>query len=95
MIILVALTTVQHEKVHKQIAIYHGGFNCTIYYNLYGILGGEMMCNKYKNVSSEWRKQEVLLHSWNEIITYNIQIIWLMIYILYVLNGLFKRGVEN
>ena len=78
-----------HENIHAQIAIYHG---CKDYNIHYGFIESYFQCDHYMERSEEKVNQEKLLHSWNEIVGYNLQVvITLVIFLVWVINENFKK----
>jgi hypothetical protein len=72
-----------HEMVHKDIAKYHGCIDSEIKFE---IGYATMICNEYTDRSVEIQLQERWLHSLNELISYNIIILYILMVILKELN---------
>ena len=64
---------IEHESAHKQISEYHGCINgTTIIYDD----GGSYRCNQYsQGRTADMAKEENILQSMNEIVTYNIKVL--------------------
>jgi len=65
-----------HEEAHIAISKYHG---CTNYTKNIGLFGGSFHCNTYETRTIASKDQEMLLHSINEIVSYNLQSVILLI----------------
>lgn len=63
------INTVDHEGVHKQIDIYYGCTNVSVTYSL---AGGSTSCHNFNNLTISDRDRMYELHSFNEIIGYNV-----------------------
>ncbi len=83
---------ISHEEAHRQISIYHGCINGSITYFSKNI-NPFWHCYEYSYQSTETNMQEWELHSFNEIVSYNLDAILVM---LFSIGGLFilKRNDE-
>jgi hypothetical protein len=77
-----AYVVYQHESVHRQIAVYDGCNNSSIHYR---ILYSYEMCD---DVGYNESAQATSLHSFNEIIGYNLQAIMNVILVVCFIIGL-------
>lgn len=69
-----------HEEVHKDISVLYGCKNYTIGYD-HPTKGGYFVCNKKADWYNEnHHREEILLHSLNEIVSYNVKVIYLSIF---------------
>ena len=82
-----------HEHAHKEIAENHGCVDWRMEQNLKG--GGEFECLEYVNVNDDIKGQEQMLHSINEIVTYNTSGISssIIIGVLLLMNVMFLRWI--
>jgi len=69
-------STSMHEQAHQQIATYFGCLNGKIVLNSPTMNRSYFICNQYESGRDEETvNKEYELHSWNEIVYYNIQFI--------------------
>jgi len=82
-----------HEHAHKEIAENHGCVDWRIDQNWKG--GGEFECLEHLNVPTEVSQQEAMLHSVNEIVTYNTSAVSssIIIGVLLLMNVMFLRWI--
>jgi uncharacterized PurR-regulated membrane protein YhhQ (DUF165 family) len=62
------INTISHEHAHEVIQEYYGCINSTIKYSFFG---GETICYEYYNRTAQDKDFEYMLHSMNEIYSYN------------------------
>jgi hypothetical protein len=68
-----AIFTSLHEDAHRKIYEYHGCIKPVIEYKLYGLVGGTTRCDEYReNIPTEFKQQNEMLHSMNEILGYHL-----------------------
>jgi hypothetical protein len=78
-IFIVCAHVYMHENAHKQISLYFGCEDVELHYGL----TSTSQCIKYSNITTqEMVNEEYKLHSINEIVSYNLDAIIEMIFIL-------------
>jgi hypothetical protein len=65
------LNTVSHEAAHKQIYLYFGCKEPVVHIN-YLTIQGTATC---MDIDHTWNEKEESLHAWNEIISYNSDVV--------------------
>ena len=68
-----------HETIHSDIAKNHGCVNSTIEFHWTHAF---MTCHKYSYRTMEMKLQEEKLHSINELVTYNMIVIYFLIIVI-------------
>lgn len=89
----IACMVIMHEETHKTIAENHGCINGTI---TYLAIAPNFECFEYNDMYDiDMRKQEYVLHSLNEIVSYNVQCLFALIYCLGMMVIIFYTKLKD